>query len=99
MPWRHAELRGNRVLVRCDERGELKVEGARVEVRYKPHDGKAYRAAPANLVLDPRGDILPDDHCSEAGPVDAAKAASGGKRGSKAAPAHVTETTAGTTHH
>jgi ribonuclease HI len=72
------------VLVRCDERGELKVDGGRVEVRYKPQDGKAYRAAPANLVLDPKPDVLPDDHCAEAGPVDGAKAAAGAKRGTRA---------------
>jgi ribonuclease HI len=70
------------VLARCDERGELKVEGGRVEVRYKPQDGKAYRAAPANLMLDAKPDVLPDDHCAEAG--DAPKAA-GAKRGTTGA--------------
>jgi ribonuclease HI len=83
MPWRRAVLRGTQVLARCDERGELKAEGGRVEVRYKPQDGKAYRAAPGNLVLDAKPDILPDDHCAEAGPVDSAKS-SGGARGTKA---------------
>jgi ribonuclease HI len=69
------------VLARCDERGELKVEGGRVEVRYKPQDGKAYRAAAANLMLDAKPEVLPDEHCAEAGAVETAKPAA---RGTKA---------------
>src|SRR5262245_39381132 len=83
MPWRAAVLRGTRVLARCDERGELKVDGGRVEVRYKPHDGKAYKAAPGNLMLEPKFEVLPDEHCSEAG--EAPKAAAGAKLGTAAA--------------
>ena len=61
-------LRGQRVLARCDERGELLVEAGRVEIRYKPHDGRAYRASARNL--EPGSpDVLPDSHCA---PADAA---------------------------
>ena len=61
-------LRGQRVLARCDEHGELLDESGRVEIRYKPTDGRAYRAATRNLTSgSPK--ILPDSHC---GPAEAA---------------------------
>jgi ribonuclease HI len=66
VPWRHAILRGQRVLARCAEDGALVVEGGRVEVRYKPQDSRAYRAAERNLELVP-GAVLADDHCAPAG--------------------------------
>lgn len=68
---------------RCDMAGDLIAEGGRVEIRYKPNDGRAYRAGTRNLT--PAGEqILPDDHCgaAEAAPKKSdAKAAkkSGGK--------------------
>ncbi len=66
MPWIEAVLKGQKVLARCNERGEFVADGGRVEVRYKPTDGRAYRAAKGNLA--PVGlKILPDDHCAEAG--------------------------------
>lgn len=66
MPWIESVLKGQKVFARCNERGELVAEGGRVEVRYKPADGRAYRAAKGNL--QPVGmKILPDDHCAEAG--------------------------------
>ncbi len=51
------------MLARCEPDGSLRVEGGRVEIRYRPSDARAYRASVANL--HPSGDasILPDAHC------------------------------------
>jgi ribonuclease HI len=56
-------LRGDRVLARCDEGGELALEGGKVEIRYRPNDGRAYQAAGGNLAPDPDGTVFPDSHC------------------------------------
>lgn len=94
MPWIAKSLRGQRVLARCDERGQLAVESGRVEVRYKPTDGRAYRASAGNLEGVPGATVLPDDHCA---PADAAPSkrpaakGAGGKTKAKApakAPEH-----------
>jgi ribonuclease HI len=69
MPWIEKKLRGAKVLARCDEAGELIAEGGRVEIRYKPHDGRAYRASPGNLKPIRGAGVLPDDHCGPAEPV------------------------------
>ncbi len=61
-------LRGQKVLARCDEAGQLRPEGGKVEVRYKPNDGRAYRAIPSNLEAVTPLEVLPDDHC---GPAEA----------------------------
>jgi ribonuclease HI len=42
-------LRGDTVLARCDEAGNLIVDGGKVEIRYKP-EGKPYHALARNLV-------------------------------------------------
>jgi ribonuclease HI len=42
-------LRNAEVFARCDESGELVSRGGRVEIRYKPDDGKAYFASASNL--------------------------------------------------
>lgn len=55
------------MLARCEDDGTLRVEDGRVEVRYKPSDGKAYRAGLANLILVRDAEVLPDDHCAPAG--------------------------------
>jgi ribonuclease HI len=68
MPWVEATLRGQRVLARARADGTLVQEGGRVEIRYKPNDGRAYRAAARNLQLAPAAKLLPDDAC---GPADA----------------------------
>lgn len=69
MPWRAMSLRGTRVLVRVDDGGNPVPQGGRVEVRYSPRGGKAYRAAPRNLApLLTEEPLLPDDHCDEASP-------------------------------
>ncbi len=65
MPWVRARLRDQLVYARADARGELSSSGGRVEVRYKPNDGRAYQAAARNLqVVD--ASPLPDETCSAA---------------------------------
>src|SRR5262245_13869016 len=71
MPWCTAILRGTRVLARCDESGALVADGGRVEIRYKPTDGKAYRAALGNLQVDKSAGIHPDEYCGAGAPVEA----------------------------
>jgi len=66
VPWVEVALRGQKVLARADAAGELVSEGGRVEIRYKPKDGKSYRASRGNLEKISGGAILPDDHCAEA---------------------------------
>ena len=63
MPWRAAVLRNSRVLARCDKSGELIAEGGRVEIRYRPQDGRAYHANIRNLTVLPGEPVLPDDAC------------------------------------
>jgi ribonuclease HI len=66
MPWIEAMLRGQKVLARADEAGNLVADGGRVEIRYKPTDGKSYRAGKGNLELVAGSKIFPDAHCTEA---------------------------------
>lgn len=68
------------MLARVDDKGAFVVDGGRVEIRYKPTDGKAYRANPANLERSSGESLLPDDHCASAG------AATSGKGGADAGP-------------
>ncbi|MBC7171755.1 MAG: ribonuclease HI [Polyangiaceae bacterium] len=75
MAWRYMCLRGSRVLARCDERGQLALESGKVEIRYRPNDGRAYHAAAGNLEADPDATIFPDTLCAAA----EAPAARGGK--------------------
>src|SRR5690606_15521212 len=67
MPWRYMRLRGDRVLARCDASGAPTVVDGKVEIRYRPNDGKAYRAAARNPAPDADAGVLPDTHC---GPGD-----------------------------
>lgn len=61
-------LRGQRVYARANDRGELQVDGGRVEVRYRRDDGRFYRAAVRNLTgVEP--ELLPDETCGPAEPV------------------------------
>ena len=84
MPWIIATLRGQRVYARVTEQGQFVSESGRVEIRYKPKDGRMYRAAERNLsVADPT--LLPDDTCADASEVqrnkdDEAKKKSAGKK-------------------
>jgi ribonuclease HI len=59
-------LRSAEVLARCDENGELASKGGRVEVRYKPNDGRAYFASPSNLSPAHDTAIEPDSFCAPA---------------------------------
>ncbi len=52
------------MLARTDESGALVVEDGRVEVRYKPKDGRAYQAGPRNLERLAIAETFPDDHCA-----------------------------------
>ena len=82
MPWVEAVLRGQRVLARANADGSLAAEGGRVEIRYKPNDGRAYRAAMGNLQLVPGAVLRGDD---TVGPGEAV--ARDSKPGAKNAPA------------
>ncbi|AUX20540.1 uncharacterized protein SOCEGT47_010120 [Sorangium cellulosum] len=73
MPWVRALLRGQTVYARADAGGSLAVDEGGVEIRYKPHDGRRYKARPENLTIaDPK--VLPDDTCGPAEPVVKARA-------------------------
>ena len=78
MPWRRMRLRNAEVLARCDASGELVSKDGRVEVRYKPNDGRAYFASASNL-KPPAGaqKIEPDSFC---GPGEAVKKPSKSKK-------------------
>ncbi len=78
MPWVRAILRGQKIYARADAKGVLTAEGGRVEIRYKPNDGRRYQARADNLeVVD--ATPLPDETCGDAAAVEkpdaAAKAA------------------------
>ncbi|MFK7992396.1 MAG: ribonuclease HI [Sandaracinaceae bacterium] len=79
MPWMEMKLRNAKVLVRCSDGGQPLAEKGRVEIRYKPKDGRAYHASLGNLVPIPGGQTFPDAHCAEA----KASPAGGGKSGAK----------------
>jgi ribonuclease HI len=78
VPWVHAFLRGSKVFARADERGALLAEGGRVEVRYKPNDGRKYGARADNLTIVD-GRVLPDETCGDASSVADAKSAKSAK--------------------
>ena len=71
------------MLARADDSGQLVVEGGRVEIRYKPRDGRAYAASERNL-KSAGGGLLPDDHCAPAERPEpkggASKKRAGGRR-------------------
>ncbi|MBX3191361.1 MAG: ribonuclease HI [Labilithrix sp.] len=66
MPWARALLRGQKVLARVRPDGAFDSAAGRVEVRYKPNDGRAYRAAERNLERIAGEALLPDDACAPA---------------------------------
>ncbi|MGF1469372.1 MAG: ribonuclease HI [Sandaracinaceae bacterium] len=84
MPWIEMRLRDQKVLARCDAGGEPIVEGGRVEIRYRPRDGRAYRAGARNLKPVDGASVLPDDHCGPAEP-SAPAAQAGATRGPRKA--------------
>ncbi len=63
VPWARALLRGQKVLARVRADGSFDSLEGRVEVRYKPNDGRAYRAADRNLEVIAGEALLPDDAC------------------------------------
>lgn len=74
MPWRRMLLRNAEVLARCDEQGALVSNGGRVEIRYKPTDGRAYFAGVSNLSpTEGSVQVEPDSFCGEAEAVDKRK--------------------------
>lgn len=77
-------LRNAEVFARCDERGELVSKDGRVEVRYRPNDGRAYFAAPSNLKPSDEATIEPDSFCSTAEPVKNTPKSSRGASGGQA---------------
>ena len=79
-------LRGNRVLARCDDLGDLRTERGTVEVRYGPTSPKAYRASVRNLEPIAGAQVLPDAHCVEAEPVARAGAKKAKRTHTGAAP-------------
>ncbi len=80
MPWVRAILRGQKVYARADAGGALLAEDGRVEVRYKPNDGRRYQARADNLeVPDPTP--LPEDTCGPASAVSKPDAAAKGAKG------------------
>ncbi|WP_245678390.1 ribonuclease HI [Chondromyces crocatus] len=62
------------VYARSDAAGALHAENGRVEIRYKPNDGRRYEARPDNLEVV-AGAPLPDDTC---GPAEAVRKAEKG---------------------
>lgn len=64
MPWREAVLRGQKVLARVDASGALLADGGRVEIRYKPKDGRAYFAGARNLEVVAGSSVHDDDYCA-----------------------------------
>lgn len=78
MPWARAKLKGQSVWARATTEGELVAEGGRVEVRYNPKDGRAYRAALRNLEKISGSPVEPDDFCAEALPEAAPSATANG---------------------
>lgn len=90
MPWVRALLRGQKVLARAKADGSFDAPGGRVEVRYKPNDGRAYQASDRNLERIPGEPVLPDDTCAPAEaapPKETSKAKSGTSAARKTAAA------------
>ncbi|AUX40037.1 uncharacterized protein SOCE26_014320 [Sorangium cellulosum] len=86
MPWVRASLRGQTIYARTDAAGAFAVEDGGVEIRYKPHDGRKYKARAENLtVADPK--VLPDDTCGPAETVAKARAGEAEGAGGAGAPA------------
>jgi ribonuclease HI len=78
MPWVRAKLREQLVYAKADESGRLVENGGRVEIRYKPKDGRLYHAGVKNLaVVD--GAVLPEETCDPAAEAPPAKPAAGAR--------------------
>ena len=74
MPWVRALLRGQKIYARADASGALVADSGRVEIRYKPNDGRRYEARASNLeIVD--ATVLPDSTCGDAAAVEKSDAA------------------------
>jgi ribonuclease HI len=78
MAWIEATLRGQRVLARAKADGALQIQGGRVEIRYKPGDGRAYHAAARNLEVAEGAKLWEDGACA---PAETAESASRARAG------------------
>ena len=67
MPWVQTLLRGQKVFAKAKPDGELDAVGGRVEIRYKPNDGRAYQAGVKNLERIAGAELMPDETCAPAG--------------------------------
>ena len=66
------------MLARCDATGALHEEAGKVEIRYRPKDGKAYHALARNLEIVASEGVLPDEHCSDVSAESAPETKKGG---------------------
>jgi ribonuclease HI len=78
--WRKVRFKGETVLARCNEQGELAAQGGRVEIRYRAEDSRAYRAGVRNLQPIEAEPILADDTCAGAGSAAPGRASHGSAR-------------------
>ncbi|HZS37509.1 MAG TPA: ribonuclease H [Polyangia bacterium] len=77
MPWASRLLRGDRVWVKINPRGEPAAgPDGRVEIRYRT-GGKIYRASTRNLEVDPEGKTISDAEAGGPGGEGAANAPGG----------------------
>jgi ribonuclease HI len=80
VPWVRAILRGQKIYARADASGALAAENGRVEIRYKPNDGRRYQARADNLeVVD--ATPLPDETCGTAEAVQKPEGNAGASKG------------------
>ncbi len=85
MPWIEALLRGQKVFAKANADGSFDGDGGRVEIRYKANDGRAYKAALANLAPAPGSKVLPEETCGPAEAVASKVAATGTAAGAAGA--------------
>lgn len=90
MPWRYAQLRDARVLVRCNDEGEPLASQGRVEIRYRLGPGRTYRAAVRNLALEEATELLPDSACEGGGEPPTKSGGSGAAEAGNNVPADAT---------
>lgn len=92
------------MLAKVDDAGALVVEDGRVEVRYRPKDGRAYQAGVRNLERFALAETFPDDHCApakkpEAKSPEAPATSKAAPTQSTAAKANAKKVAASTAHH
>lgn len=85
MPWVRALLRGQKVYARVQADGRLAEENGKVEIRYKPSDGRRYDAMAKNL-SELSTELLPDETCAPAAKPEPKAAAARTNGGATSAP-------------